>query len=54
MELLIETIKNKGKVMDNYLFNLKFSVKKSIKSIMSCCIDLHYLLYCRYDLHCGI
>ena len=45
---------NKGKVVDNYLFNLKLIVKNRIKTVMSCCIDLHYLLYYRYDLHCGM
>ena len=45
---------NKGKVVDNYLFNLKLIVKSRIKTVMSCCIDLHYLLYYRYDLHCGM
>ena len=51
MELLME---NKGKVVSNYLFNQKFSVKNWIKNIMSCYIDLHYLFYYRYDLHCGM
>ena len=52
MELLME---NKGKVMENYLFNLKIhSVKNQIKNVMSCCIDLHYLLYHQYDLHCSM
>ena len=30
------------------------SVKNQIKNVMSCCIDLHYLLYDRYDLRCGM
>ena len=49
MELLM---KNKRKVMDNYLFDLKFT--DWIKNVTSCCIDLHYLLYYRYDLHCSM
>ena len=52
MELLME---EKGNVMDNYLFNLKLTVSKNcINNIMSRCIDLHYLMYYRYDLHCGM
>ena len=31
-----------------------YSVENRIKNIMSCCIDLHYLLYYLYDFHCGM
>ena len=42
MELLME---NKGKFIDKYLFNLKFTVAiTGLKNVMSCCIDVHYLL----------
>ena len=55
MELLIENIKNKGKVMDKCLFNQNSQCDKSrIKNIMSCCTDLQYLLYYWYDLHSGM
>ena len=42
MKLLMQI---KGKVKDNYLFNLKLTVNNRIKNVMSCCIDLHYLLH---------
>ena len=34
MELLIGTIKNKGKAIDNYLFNLKFTVSKKALKVL--------------------
>ena len=30
------------------------SVENQIKNLMSCCMDLLYLLCYQYDLHCGI
>ena len=29
-------------------------MKNRIINVMSCCIDLHYLMYYRNDLHCGM
>ena len=51
MELLIETIKNKGKVIDNYLFNLKFTVsKKALKVLWH--VALICTIYCIADMIC--
>ena len=51
MELLIETIKNKGKVIDNYLFNLKFTVsKKALKVFWH--VALICTFYCIADMIC--
>ena len=48
-------MENKGKFIDKYLFNLKFTVAiTGLKNVMSCCIDVHYLLYYRYDLLYGM
>ena len=43
----------KGKSMDNYLFNLKFTVLKT-ELTMLCRVALICSIYCmyRYDLHC--
>ena len=41
-------MENNEKVMDDYLFNLKFTVSKTT---VSCCIDFHYSLYYEDNLH---
>ena len=51
MELLIETIKNKGKVIDNYLFNLKFTVSKKALKVL-CHVALICTIYCIADMIC--
>ena len=49
MELLIE---NKGKVMDNYLFNLKFTVSKTALKI--CHVVLICTIYFITDMMCTV
>ena len=49
MELLME---NKGKIMNNYLFNLKFTVSKTGLNMLHW-FELYFLYY-RYHLHYGI
>ena len=50
MELLTE---NKGKVMDNYLFNLKFTVSKTGLKML-CHVALIYTIYCITNMTCGM
>ena len=50
MELLIE---NKGKVMDNYLTNLKFTVSKTTLKIL-CHITLVCTIYCITNMICTV
>ena len=53
MELLME---NKGKVMDNYLSNLKFTLPKTGLKMLchAALICTIYCISCRYDLHCDM
>ena len=49
MELLME---NKEIVMDNYLFNLKFTVSRECYGLKMLC---HFALICTiYYMHCGM
>ena len=50
MELLM---KNKGKVMDNFLFNLKFTVLKSGLKML-CQVALICTIYCITDMICTV
>ena len=50
MELLM---KNKGKVMDNYIFNLKFTVSKT-RLKMLCRVALICTIYCITDMICAV